>query len=75
MHPLVGGVLPPVEGLRRMVFRSVVLLGSLWAVKAVPVVIAPETVPGAARMGRPHVPGRRARRLSGSPSGNSPLAC
>ena len=71
MQPPVDKVSPPVEGLRWMVLRSVVPLGLLWAEKAVQVVMAPEPVPSAARMGRPRVPGRRARMLTGSPSASS----
>ena len=72
LHPPVETVPPPVEELRRMVLRSVVPLGLLWVEKVVPVVLAPEPVPGVARMGRPRVLGRRARILTGSPLANSP---
>ena len=71
MQPPIDEVSPPVEGLRRMVLRSVVPLGLLWAEKAVPVVKALEPVPGATRMGRPRVPNRRAGMLTGSPSASS----
>ena len=74
LHPPVETVSPPIEELRRMVLRSVVPLGLLWAEKAVPVMLAPEPVPGAARMGRPRVLGRRAGILTRSSSADSPRA-
>ena len=71
MLPPVEKVPPPVEESRGMVLRSVVPLGLLWAEKVVTVVMAPEPVLGAARMGRPHVLGRLAGMLTGSPSAGS----
>ena len=71
MQPPVDKVSPPVEGLTRMVLRSVVPLGLLWAEKAVPVVMAAEPVPSATQMDQPRVPGRRAGMLTGSPSASS----
>ena len=75
MLPPVEKVSSPVKESRRKVLRSVVPLGLQWVEKAAPVVMAPEPVPGTARMGLPRALDRRARKLTGSPSAGSPPAC
>ena len=71
MLPPIEKVSPPVKESRQTVLRSVVPLGLLWAEKAVPVVMAPEPVLGAARMGWPRVLDRLTGMLIGSPSAGS----
>ena len=75
MLPPVEKMSPPVEESRRKVLRSVVPLGLQWAEKAAPVVMAPEPVPGAVRMGLPRALDHRAGKLTGSPSAGFPPAC
>ena len=68
----VGAGSPPVEGSRRKVLRSVVLLELKRAEKWVPVVLVPDPVPGDARMVLPPALARSVERLTRAPSAGSP---
>ena len=71
---LVGAGSPPVEGSRRKVLLSVVLLELKQAEKWVPVVMVPDLVPGNAWMALLPALARRVGILTKAPSVGSPLS-